>query len=180
MLLRISESRSESHGLTRMRAEQRHTSCSCAATALLVGQALCGCSDDVGDVTVTGPAGARVTLSRDSRQTNVEIPRNIALTFAPLDRVTPPPAPAGRAVSATYALTYSGRRLRPTAMPAPLDVFIPYDSKQLRASAPVVLLRSELPAAASWVPDPLATVRRGFVITRATRPSLFLVVTPTP
>jgi hypothetical protein len=100
------------------------------------------------------------------------------MTFAPLDRVLPP-APAGRAVSATYALTYS-EPPRSVAVHAPLEVRIPFDSAQLRAGAPVVLLRSELPAAASWVPDPLATVHKGFVTTRVTRPSLFLVVTPTP
>jgi hypothetical protein len=161
-----------------MRAEKRHTSYFCATAALLATQALCGCRDGAQELTVTGPAGARVTLSGDSRQSNREVLRHVSLTFAPLDR-TAPPTSAGRAVSATYALTYRGPS-RPKAVHAPLDVSIPYDSEQLRSAAAVVLLRNELPTAAGWVPDPLATVHKGFVTTRVTRPSLFLVVTPTP
>jgi hypothetical protein len=122
-------------------------------------------------LTLTGPAGSRVTLSGDNQPgTNRNDAPPLELAFAPLEHV-PASALPGRPVSPTYALT-----LKTNELAAPVEIAIPYDKSQVGPGARVQLLRSDGISAATWYADAQAAERDGVMTTETQRAGRFRVV----
>lgn len=159
-------------------------------TATVAAAILLACADGAPDVatrparartepacrmTLTGPAGSRVTLSGDNLVgTKRRDAPTLAIAFAPLE-FAPGIDAAGQVVSATYALTVGH-----SPLVAPVEVTIPYDSAQVAPGTRVRLVRSDLARNSAWSVVERAKLHDGWMTAETRESSLYRVITTAP
>ncbi len=140
------------------------------ATQSVATDAHCDDTERICALTVTGPAGSRVALSRDMASAQ----HALRLTFAPLEWM-PAQNAGGRPISATYALTIRG-----TTLAQPVEVAIPFDRSQITPGTHAVLLQSDLTPGSAWRAVADAEMHDGWMTTSVRSSRLYRVVAMRP